>query len=244
METIENSIKCFECTSVLEKPVLLPCGESICYKHVKLNETVGFTCRKCAGILHATPVGGFLHNKALEAIINAKIHKIQLCDEYDDAYRACKSLNKSISEVSLFRNDPYYFINKIIGDLKRETDILREEHKLKIDERANQIIDELDKYEQECKRNLDSSDFSSKLTALNAHVNTLKQDVEKWQKLLGNFDSSRAEWKKVKEKSQTHLDDLEARMNKFKNDLLLRKLREYHCLLISFTKIDLLSNKK
>jgi hypothetical protein len=62
----------------------------------------------------------------------------------------------------LLQKDPHYFINKAIGELKRETDSIRDEFKLEIDNKADAIIKELNDYEQECKKNLFSSDVSSK----------------------------------------------------------------------------------
>jgi hypothetical protein len=161
METIELAIKFVECKCVLESPVLLPCSDSVCKKHIK-DGAKEYHCLAC-DIIHPVPNAGFLHNKGLTILVNQKIQKAKFSSQYETAFDAFKSVEKLVDEMKLLQKYPHYFINKAIGEFKCETDIIRDEFKLATDDKADAIIKELDEYGQECKSNLESSDVSNKL---------------------------------------------------------------------------------
>jgi hypothetical protein len=102
-------------------------------------------------------------NKALAIMLDQKIQESKFSPEYHTALDSIKDLENKVEEAKLFKIDPHFFINKVIGELKNETDILRDEFKLAIEKKADEIIKVLEEYEQECKSNLDSRDMAKKL---------------------------------------------------------------------------------
>lgn len=62
-----DAMKCIECKNILEDPVILPCGDSVCRKHIPTEdgEVRTFTCKMCC-IDHRVPRAGFPTNKVLE----------------------------------------------------------------------------------------------------------------------------------------------------------------------------------
>jgi hypothetical protein len=90
--------------------------------------------------IHSVPNTRFLQNKGLAILVNQKIQKAMFHPEYTSAFDSFKSVEKLFDEIKLFQKDPHYFINKAIGELKRETDIIRDEFKLAIDNKADAII--------------------------------------------------------------------------------------------------------
>jgi hypothetical protein len=119
METIEEAIKCAECKRVLESPVLLPCSDSICKKHVKEGASE-FHCLAC-DIIHPVPSAGFPVNKALALMLKRKIQNSRFSPEYNRALESIKDLENKVDEAKLFQRDPHFFINKVISELKSET---------------------------------------------------------------------------------------------------------------------------
>jgi hypothetical protein len=111
METIEKVIKCTECMCVLESPVILPCSDLICKKHVK-EEAREFHCLAC-DIIHPVPSGGFPVNKALGIMLDQKIQNNRFLPEYHSAFDSFKNLGKAIDEAKLFQKDPPFFIKKV-----------------------------------------------------------------------------------------------------------------------------------
>jgi hypothetical protein len=162
METIASAIKCSLCRGVLDSPVLLPCSDLICQRHVHQPGDVGgagelMHCLEC-NASHTIPPGGFPEVKVLTKLLNAKINKLTFPIEYTNAFDSIRQTAKALDEFKLFQNDPYYFVNKTIGELKREVDLMRDQFKLKIDQKADELIQELEQYELECKSNLHSID--------------------------------------------------------------------------------------
>jgi hypothetical protein len=242
MQDLLESLKCLECQNILEKPVVLPCGDFICMKHLKPDSSEHL-CTTC-DILHAIPNGGFRENKTLAKLLKTNIHEAKFCKEYENAYVSFKNLEKTFEESKLFNKDPYLFINKTVSDLKMEVDILREEFKLKIDEKADALIKEMDEYEQECKGNLNSVDSSLKFEEMAAHMERVKVELQKWKTILDSFSPNEHKWKSIEEESEKLAIDLEVTLNEYKQEALLNKLYDYQLRLASFTKIDLKSDRK
>jgi hypothetical protein len=242
METIHNAIKCTQCKNTLESPVLLPCSDSICKKHVKEGEKE-YHCLNC-DVIHPVPNAGFPHIKALSMLLDQNIQKAKFDRDYMNALDSFKKLEIAVDEMKLLQKDPFYLINKTIGELKRETDITRDEFKLQIDHKADEFIADLENYEQECKRNLDSSDVSSNLEKITKDIDGIKVELNKWQKTLLSFEPKEAEWKVIKEKGKEYKNNLITELDQYKDEFLVRKLIDYQLKVKSFCKIELKSDRK
>jgi cell fate (sporulation/competence/biofilm development) regulator YmcA (YheA/YmcA/DUF963 family) len=242
METLATAIKCTQCKQTLESPVILPCSDSICKKHVK-DEAREFHCLQC-DIIHAVPTGGFLKNKALAILLVENIQKNKFHPQYESAFDSFKNLEKSVDKMKLLHKDPFYLINEAIGELKRVTDLLRDEFKLKIDREADAIIKELNEYEKACKSNLDSADVSKNLENLAANIDEINDKMDKWQKALRNFEPRETEWKVIQEKCAEYKKMFDLELNAYRDDFLMKKLNVYQQKLLSFCTIKLESDRK
>jgi hypothetical protein len=242
MEAIESAVRCAECRAILECPVLLPCSDSICKKHVT-PEASEYYCLSC-DVAHPVPPGGFPENKSLQILLNAKIRKTKFSSLRDSASEAFHTLSKKVHDAQLFQQDPYFLVNKKIAELKNETDIMRDEFKLSIDERADEIIRELNDYEQECKRNLKANDVVHRLDQLAADINAAKVEMDQWQKILNSFGTNEKDWTLIREKSSQYLNEFTMELNAHEDELLLNKLSDYRDKVLSFCKIQLQSDRK
>jgi hypothetical protein len=223
--------------------VILPCGDSICKNHVK-QDGGEFHCSLC-DIIHVIPVVGFPPNKALAKLLDEKIQKVKFTPEYTSALRSFKNLEKILQDLKLFHGDAFYFINQTIGELRRETDLLRDEYKLVIDQKADEIINELIKYEAECKSKLASPDVSNKLTKIAQDIARIENQLAKWQKTLNSFEPNESEWKIIEEEGESQFNNLEIELHEHQDDFLLNRLGEYQRkLLVSFYQVDLKNDRK
>jgi hypothetical protein len=148
MNVIKKAITCSVCKSTLDAPVLLPCGKSICEKHVQ-TESDAFACDDC-DLDHRIPENGFPRNKIVEDLVRAKIQKLKLGEDYDNLRQSCVNFNGLIESIQHLKNDPTLYINEMIGEIKNAIDLRRDELKLQIDEEAQVLIDELAEYEEDC----------------------------------------------------------------------------------------------
>jgi hypothetical protein len=244
METIKSVIKCAHCKGTLEPPaVFLPCSNSVCQKHIN-NQEKEYVCLAC-DMTHSVPSGGgFPHNKALNTLLSENIDMLTFNQIYESAYKSFKNLENVMDELKLLRSDPSGFINKTIGELKRETNTVRDEYKLSIDRKADEILRELDKYAQDCQRNLDSSYVCDKLAKIGADIDGIQSELDKWSKTLRNFEPRHAEWKMIRENCDEYRNVLEMDLNEYEYEFLLKKLDDYQGKVVSFCKLQLLSSRK
>ena len=119
-DRMKRLIICKLCHETLEDPIILPCGKTICSKHLD-NETNNFICNLCDN----------LHNKAVDKFpVNEIANElVQICDDYVDlnlvdlgadyncAKDQCKQLNALINESELLTTDPAFYINDYFSRL-------------------------------------------------------------------------------------------------------------------------------
>jgi hypothetical protein len=244
MEEIIRSLKCTQCKNMLSSPLILPCGHAICSEHVTAGETSECHCTVC-DIIHVVPEGGFARILALETILNANIQKAKFCAQYERAVGSLKEVEKKLDNFKLVHTNPDYFVSQTIGELKIETDLLREQFKLKIDERADEILKDLREYEQECHdQQRNPQDLPNRNKETDRFLQGVNEQIEKWKKTLDNFDSSEVMWKVTEKESQNELFNLEAWLGELKDACLLQKLHEYESKLVEFSRFQLKSEQE
>lgn len=227
MEIIQNAVKCCHCKNTLESPVLLPCCTSICQKHTNAPNQTHYACVNC-GLDHAIlDNGGFLINRAIEAIIQTNIHKFKLefGKEYSEALKSCQKLESLLKELNLLKIDPHFFINNEIGAIKSEIDMHRENLKQAIDIQANELIQELEDYESRCKENAGSASFLANEIWLNLEKSS--NQLNEWQNEMKNFEQDHEKWSKMKDDSEKEVNRLELELIKLKKELMMGQLSEF-----------------
>ena len=153
MDIILNAIKCEICHEILESPVLLPCTDNICKKHVS-NQTNGvIRCEKC-GVEHQIPAHGFLSVPALEAIIKSEIGHMDFGSVHNETKKSCESIENTLKEFEVLLKDPFVFTHEKISELKNSVQLKGEELKLRIDEEMKILLDKLEEYERQSKEYL------------------------------------------------------------------------------------------
>lgn len=71
MNILDEIIKCKTCKRIFNKPVILPCGHSICKHHldnIKANKVKQVFCKSCDSF-HDIPECGFVTNLTLESLL-------------------------------------------------------------------------------------------------------------------------------------------------------------------------------
>lgn len=243
MDIVKLAIMCGECSNFLVKPVMLPCGSSVCHKHLENLDNQTFFCKLCE-VDHHIEKSYMNINKGLEVLINANLENLNLGSDYKAAVNLCKEYHQAIKNAESITNDPSMFIRNTIDQLKNVTEIIREEHKLKIDEKANEIIEKLDKYSAECQKNLDSADIKETITKISENIVKVKESLAAWQKTLSDFGSDEKEWTAIKQNRNECNLKLYKETSDFKKVLLLEKINDFFSCVSNFQEIKLTSDTK
>ena len=179
MDRIRNSIKCAICHEILESPVILPCTDTICKKHVSNQTNDLIRCEKC-GVEHQIPTNGFLSLPFLEEIIKSEIASLDLGSVHKTAKQSCKSFEDALKELEVLLKEPYVFVHERISELKNSVQLKGEELKLRIDEEMKKLIDRLEKYEKQSKEYSSSNEFKEESKKLDSELNKAQSNLELW----------------------------------------------------------------
>src|SRR4051812_27632996 len=90
-------LACSHCDGLLSEPVLLPCGETICKRHLARREVLeakSISCRAC-GNHHLIPTKVFHENRVCPCNLKSKLSQFNL-DSIERRGEAKEEVNKQI----------------------------------------------------------------------------------------------------------------------------------------------------
>lgn len=180
MEAISNAIKCVNCREVLVSPVVLPCSDSICKKHVTYQSII---CGEC-GIEHKVPENGFIDASALAEIIAAQIDQIDLGSLHKQAKKSCESFEELLTQFENLLKDPFHLTHERISGLKNKAQLKGEKLKIQIDEWTNTLLDKLDEYESQCKLFISSNEYQTDSNKLDIELKSAQSKLNDWNQIL------------------------------------------------------------
>lgn len=237
MEAITNVIKCKFCKSLIESPIVLPCGISICKKHEldSRNENT-LLCVACE-MDHPIPENGFYPNHALQAMIDTRIIELDLGTEYNQALKSCKTLESTIGDIELLKLDPHFYIHEAIHKIKQKIDVKRDELKHRIDQEADKLITNLEDYETICKMNMNSSIKNQH--QIHIDLEQSKLELQKWKNELSILKTDKEKWQSIVEKSKQLDQHLKDNLDKIRQLLMMNRFEEYNLMQLEFDKIEI-----
>jgi hypothetical protein len=226
MEELFNTIKCGNCKNVLDSPVILPCGDSICQKHtVESKEPI--LCYTC-GIEHPIPAkGGFLPNKGLQGMINTKRAFLDFGDEHKQAKESCQHFDELLTKIDHLLKDPYNFTYEAIEYLKTVVQLKGEEMILKTTEKMNRIISKLEEYKVDCKDGFSQNQYVVKSENFVEQNKNARKELEKWLSTLNEIRFNEQEWTRIKIESQKTIESFEIKLAEFKIDIFPDRFTEF-----------------
>ena len=183
MDRILNAIKCAICREILESPVILPCNDTICKKHVSNQTKDLIRCEKC-GVEHQIPANGFHANNALQEIIEAEISHFDFGSVHKEAKKSCKSVEEALKELEVILKDPHFYTNERISELKNSVQLKGEELKLIIDQEMKKLIDRFEEYERQSKEYLSSNDFKLESKKMKNELKLSQSNLDSWLESL------------------------------------------------------------
>ena len=194
-----------DCKLILENPVNLPCGNSICKHHFEQISKSGekYDCFFCQE-LHEIPKNGFGVNKILALLIQKYLESDPMRKKIIESYQ---NLLESIKSYDTIVPDSYFY--EYFEEIRIKVDLHREELIKEINDRSDEIIKLLKDKEQAC--NLNSQKMLPKVN-LNR--------IESWKRELRTAEKTEHELNKLLNDIDDKKTEIERKAKQIKNDLL------------------------
>lgn len=233
MDRVKQATKCVECLQTIESPVLLPCSDSICEKHVNLNCRNSIICGGC-GVEHQIPKNvGFPKNKALEEIISAKISFLDFGETHAKAKEQCTKIEGLLKSMDLLEKGASSYAYEEIDKLRNRVHLKSENLKLSVDQKTEKLLEMLKEYQKNCEKSIES--MSNNLTNRTYRRGLYKMEESKfdqlrnkaqeklrcWRNELNEIKFNESRWSDIIFKSKEIIEDIESSIKDYKMGLML-----------------------
>jgi hypothetical protein len=238
MNKIQQAIKCANCNKKISSAVLLPCGESICSRHIQ-PDTTSIYCHLCDDD-HDIPKEGLRPNKALNNILDAKIEKIDLGSAYKKTLDAFDMLDDEIAKAYLLANDQEYYVSFVTQEWKNRVDTKREVLKMMVDEEANRLVKKIDDHHQEFVNSFQNETLVLSTQKLQETVQTTEKTLQAYRNSLNALKVEDEKWETMRTSVNACVQKLSAQKSRIKNLLLMNKYFDIDQDVKQFCEIDIM----
>lgn len=240
MEKIISSLKCVNCKQVLSTPVVLPCSHLICKSHTETTDQL-ITCLEC-GATHTTKE--YMHVKAVEDMINAQLASFDFGQNHSAALKSLKKLTKMLEKNESISRDFQSFLVETIAELKNKVYVEREEIKLLVDQRTDEIITSIEEFQRRCLTNLNSMSLVLKLGEFEKESGTAKVKCHEWSNELNQLRIDEEKWKKIHQECEMSAKNLREKLDEIVNDAFLGELDSHRKTCEFFNHINIFNTLK
>jgi hypothetical protein len=212
---IKEELTCKYCNEVYKNPITLNCcGENICKQHVEEltsnNTSKTFACPLCNEENENQKLNV---NKCIQKMLENELHHFQVDSKYKESLA---DLRIQVEKLEAVLRDPENVIYLEIAELKRQVDLGREKLKIKIDELADDLIQQLESYEKtfkaEYKENVNLEHYY-------ALVEASKKLLAEHEKCLSSFSAKAQDREKQYEESEYVINNLKSKIKELKSSL-------------------------
>jgi hypothetical protein len=189
LDTVNTLFNCKICGQILDEPICLPCGKTVCRIHAAQIQERCFFCYKN----HPIPEDGFPINELVQTQLEIQLNTVSInFSKFNETKKLIQGLNTDFKEIESIRNDPENFISEYFYELNRQVDLRREKLIHEIQQYSHQLIKKISSIHQECiiKSTLKSTmteriaDCSAKLDKLNAMFSTFEMNDAKLDEVM------------------------------------------------------------
>ena len=149
------------------------------------------------------------------------VKTINECDLLDlvNIKKECDLLESYIKEAESLKNDTYCYLEEYFGKIKNEADASKEQYMQKIADKHQEIINKLNRIEQECKQKA-----NEKVMQLEENLAKTKQNLKEWRESLNTvYYASDEDLKGLVHEVKNEKEVIKNLLEKTHKDLLLNK---------------------
>ena len=147
---INTALLCKHCEGRLDKPKILPCGETICSFceiSIQVNNQM-FDCLVCKK-KHEMLQDGLPNNELALEILAIEITRVSRGETYDSLKKLLNEIEKKCSIIKLGIKNSTDLVKEHCIDLRSDVQLKTEEAIQQINDMNSKLIEEIDEYEKE-----------------------------------------------------------------------------------------------
>ena len=225
MTDLKKVLTCNYCNFIYESPVILPCAETMCEKHVeelkKRNSQVEkINCVFCKEE-HLTPKNGFPKDKSMIKLMNLELHIVDV--SHKRAVDCCHNLYEMIEKLENLTQKPESFINEYFDEMTAKIDLTRDENRIKLEKCHENNIKDIDVYKKECLTQLKNLESWKSLNSEKDIIKNSKKDLEVWQKKITSPESNKNDFtfENIEKNVNNRVEIIKKTIDDLKENLLI-----------------------
>ncbi len=192
IDQVKGLLDCEQCLQLLVNPITIPCGYSVCKKHLDEQlensmEENKFQCVLCQR-QHVVPTEGFVINRRLQDALEIELNKFKPSQAYEDCKKIINDAKDYVAKIEALNKDPETYIYDYFEEIKRLVDLRREEIKLRVDSCSDEMIRSIENSKENCVR-LAKEGRRLKMD-INKQKKVLDELLERFDRFDKNFDSN------------------------------------------------------
>jgi len=195
IDKIKTLFDCSLCKRLLVEPITIPCGYSICKRHLddqKKNGENKYKCELCNED-HIVPEKGFAVNKHIQNGLDIQFNKLKLNPVFDECKLEIEAAREHLSKIETLDKDPENYIYEYFADIKRQVDLRREESKHKIDTCSEEIIQSIENTQLNCVK------LSKQSKKIEVEIEKAKDELNDSIDRFDNFEISEKKFEDIKQ---------------------------------------------
>lgn len=222
---MENLLNCKLCYKQYEDPIILPCLNSVCSKHVFSDKNVViFKCKLCPAE-HNVESDTFNTDKTMVELLKISGKYIDIDTTcYGTYYDISEDLNKQLKDlvekIELLERDPLFYIDDYFSKLRNKIDLSKEEKTKIIEEQHEILINQVNESEKECKIKLNVQKVS-----LKKEQNLIAKKMELLQEnqLFKIISHANNYWNDKIEQQEQAIEKTKYLIKRLQDELILKK---------------------
>ncbi len=212
---VNDLLKCNKCEGRLDEPRILECGSSICsycFTSIQINNKRKFQCLICDE-LHEMPEAGLPINKLAKHMLAVKVVQVSRGQEFVLLQESLTEIQKKNVILKYNLSNPGDYLREHFIELRNDVQLSCEQQCAMLNDKCQEIINEIDEYASELSViNLDSFKSSHELTqeldAFNSRTYEFLKQHNLNESALEDFNKEACLLKRKAEKEIGYLKDL------------------------------------
>jgi hypothetical protein len=227
MSSYESLLACDHCKQLLEKPLIVPCGFTVCEKHI-VDESLTFSpCLFCK------------ENHTLPLKHNIKF--AELIDKLNEALRAETAVKQELASYKSLKQQPDVYFEEYFKTVKNEIEMKRERILALVEAKASECLEKVNAFRVECLTSLSQSEYLMNVGE------TFLQDIDAklnaWQNELKLDKISRPVWAAIVNDSKNIAEELSSKTEELHSYLTtFKRLKFESSIVFDFGNVEVLDN--